>query len=104
MDQKKIGSLLKELRKEKRLTQEQLAEACNTATSYIGLMETYKNVPKLSTIEKIAAALNVEPEILFKKSEVEKKDEQKIRIITDTVIESMRKELYKAIRENWRAD
>ena len=67
-------------------------------------METYKNVPKLSTIEKIADALNVEPEILFKKSEVEKKDEQKIRIITDTVIESMRKELYKAIRENWRAD
>lgn len=27
--------------------------------SYIGLMETYKNIPKLSTIERIAEALNV---------------------------------------------
>lgn len=100
--EKTVIDNIKRIRKEKHITQEQLAEACNTATSYIGLMETYKNVPKLSTIEKIAAALNVEPEILFKKSE--KKDEQKIRIITDTVIESMRKELYKAIRENWRAE
>lgn len=102
--EKTVIDNIKRIRKEKHITQEQLAEACNTATNYIGLMETYKNVPKLSTIEKIAAALNVEPEILFKKSEVEKKDEQKIRIITDTVIESIRKELYKAIRENWRAD
>ena len=102
--EKTVIDNIKRIRKEKHITQEQLAEACNTATSYIGLMETSKNVPKLSTIEKIAAALNVEPEILFKKSEVEKKDEQKIRIITDTVIESIRKELYKAIRENWRAD
>ena len=102
--EKTVIDNIKRIRKEKHITQEQLAEACNTATSYIGHMETYKNVPKLSTIEKIAAALNVEPEILFKKSEVEKKDEQKIRIITDTVIESIRKELYKAIRENWRAD
>ena len=99
-----LGNNIRNIRKQHGLRQEQLAEACNTATSYIGLMETYKNVPKLSTIEKIAAALNVEPEILFKKSEVEKKDEQKIRIITDKVIESMRKELYKAIRENWRAE
>lgn len=102
--EKTVIDNIKRIRKEKHITQEQLAEACNTATSYIGLMETYKNVPKLSTIEKIAAALNVEPEILFKKSEIEKKDEQKIRIITDTVIESMRKELYKAIRENWRTE
>ena len=102
--EKTVIDNIKRIRKEKHITQEQLAEACTTATSYIGLMETYKNVPKLSTIEKIAAALNVEPEILFKKSEGEKKDEQKIRIITDTVIESMRKELYRAIRENWRAE
>ena len=102
--EKTVIDNIKRIRKENHITQEQLAEACTTATSYIGLMETYKNVPKLSTIEKIAAALNVEPEILFKKSEGEKKDEQKIRIITDTVIESMRKELYRAIRENWRAE
>ena len=28
-------------------------------------METYKNIPKLSTIERIAEALNVPPRMLF---------------------------------------
>jgi transcriptional regulator with XRE-family HTH domain len=56
---------IKRIRKEKGISQEKLAEACNTATSYIGLMEIYKNVPKLSTIERIAEALDVDPLILF---------------------------------------
>jgi transcriptional regulator with XRE-family HTH domain len=56
---------IKRLRKEKGISQEKLAESCNTATSYIGLMEIYKNVPKLSTIERIAKALDVDPLTLF---------------------------------------
>jgi transcriptional regulator with XRE-family HTH domain len=57
---------IKRIRKEKGFSQEKLAEACNTATSYIGLMEIYKNVPKLSTIERIAKALDVDPLEFFK--------------------------------------
>ena len=57
---------IKRIRREKGITQEKLAEACNTATSYIGLMETYKNSPKLSTIERIAKALDVDPLEFFK--------------------------------------
>ena len=57
---------IKRIRKEKGVSQEKLAEACNTATSYIGLMEIYKNVPKLSTIERIAKALDVDPLEFFK--------------------------------------
>jgi transcriptional regulator with XRE-family HTH domain len=56
---------IKRIRKEKGISQEKLAEACNTATSYIGLMEIYKNVPKLSTIERIANALDVDPLVFF---------------------------------------
>ena len=56
---------IKRIRKEKGISQEKLAEACNTATSYIGLMETYRNIPKLSTIEKIAHALDVDPLAFF---------------------------------------
>ncbi|MDR2759904.1 MAG: helix-turn-helix domain-containing protein [Spirochaetaceae bacterium] len=56
---------IKRIRKERGISQEKLAEACNTATSYIGLMEIYKNVPKLSTIERIAAALDVDPLVFF---------------------------------------
>lgn len=56
---------IRRIRKEKNISQEKLAEYCGTSTSYIGLMETYRNIPKLSTIEKIAAALNVSPQELF---------------------------------------
>ena len=57
---------IRRIRKEKGVSQEKLAEACNTATSYIGLMEIYRNVPKLSTIERIAKALDVDPLDFFK--------------------------------------
>ena len=40
MDQKKIGSFLKELRKEKDITQEQLAEKLNISVSNLGKIET----------------------------------------------------------------
>lgn len=91
---------IKRIRKEKGITQEQLAEACNTATSYIGLMEIYKNIPKLSTIEKIANALNVEPQLLFQKTENDSENEKKIRAITNDVMNSMEKELIRSLREN----
>ena len=64
--EKLVINNIKRIRKEKGFSQEKLAEACNTATSYIGLMEIYKNVPKLSTIEKIAKALGVNPLVFFK--------------------------------------
>jgi transcriptional regulator with XRE-family HTH domain len=64
--EKLVVENIKRIRKERGFSQEQLAELCNTATSYIGLLETYKNVPKLSTIEKIAIALDVDPLLLFR--------------------------------------
>ncbi|MBQ1593380.1 MAG: helix-turn-helix transcriptional regulator [Treponema sp.] len=90
---------IKRIRKEKGITQEQLAEACNTATSYIGLMEIYKNVPKLSTIERIATALGVEPQILFQKPELDKESENKIEKIKDAVMSALEKELVHSLRE-----
>ena len=90
---------IKRIRKEKGITQEQLAEACNTATSYIGLMEIYKNVPKLSTIERIATALGVEPQILFQKPELDKESENKIEKIKEAVMSAIEKELVNSLRE-----
>jgi transcriptional regulator with XRE-family HTH domain len=57
---------IRRIRKEMGLSQEKFAELCQMPTSYIGLLETYKNVPKLSTIEKIAMALDVNPLIFFR--------------------------------------
>lgn len=62
---------IRRIRKEKGITQEKLAEYCGTSASYIGLMETYKNIPKLATIERIAEALNVPAGVLFAEKETE---------------------------------
>ena len=85
---------IKRIRKEKGISQEKLAEACNTATSYIGLMEIYKNVPKLSTIERIANALNVDPLEFFKdKNKFPLNEELKIQEKKKTILSNIEKEL-----------
>ena len=56
---------LKKYRKEAKLTQEKLAELCNTDFRYIGQIETGHRCPSLEFIEKIASALNVAPHKLF---------------------------------------
>ena len=60
MDQKKIGSLLKELRKEKRLTQEQLAEHFNVSTRSVSRWENGINMPELSLLIELADFYNID--------------------------------------------
>ena len=99
--EKTVIDNIKRIRKEKGMTQEQLAEACDTATSYIGLMEIYKNVPKLSTIERIANALEVEPHILFQKNEKDAMTERKIKTIKTNVMQSVETALIRSLREQF---
>lgn len=47
------------------ITQAQLAERVNTSTNYIALIETGKKFPKPEMLERIAAALKIEPSALF---------------------------------------
>ena len=54
MDQAKIGSFLKELRKEKGLTQEQLAEEFGVATRTVSRWENGNNMPDLSILVELA--------------------------------------------------
>ena len=42
-----------------------LAEILNTSTSYIGEIEINRKIPSMEMVEKIAAALKVEPFRLF---------------------------------------
>ena len=50
MDQKKIGSFMKELRKEKKLTQEQIAEQFNVSNRTISRWENGHNMPDLDIL------------------------------------------------------
>ena len=57
--EKTVIDNIRRIRQEKGISQTRLSIFSGTSASYIGLMETYKNVPKLSTIERIAEALDV---------------------------------------------
>ena len=54
MDQKKIGVFLKELRKEKGLTQEQLAEQFNVSSRTVSRWENGNNMPDLDILIEIS--------------------------------------------------
>ena len=85
---------IKRIRKEKGFSQEKLAEACNTATSYIGLMETYRNIPKLSTIERIAGALDVDPLVFFVDSTIiTQEHESRMQHKKTKILQMLEKEL-----------
>lgn len=89
-------SNLKRIRKERHVTQEMLAEMCETDTSYIGQIEIRRRFPSLKMIEKIAAALQVEPYALFKNSSsVESREnyEQLAEQISSSVKEIVMKKL-----------
>lgn len=60
MDQKKIGSFLRELRTEKGLTQEQLAEHLNVAGRTVSRWENGNNMPDLSIVVELADFYDVD--------------------------------------------
>lgn len=77
MDQKKIGSFLKELRKEKGITQEEFAEKLNVSGRTVSRWETGTNMPDISLLVEIAEIFDVSiPEIINgeRKSETVKEE------------------------------
>lgn len=77
MNQKKIGSFLKELRKEKGITQEEFAENLNVSGRTVSRWETGVNMPDISLLVDIAEFFNVSiPEIINgeRKSEIMEKE------------------------------
>lgn len=62
-----FGVILKDLRKQKNISQEKLAEFCNLDRTYISLLERGQRQPTLTTIFKIAEALEIKPSQLILK-------------------------------------
>ena len=60
MDQMKIGFFLKELRQEKGMTQEQLAEQLNVSNRSVSRWETGSNLPDLSMLVTLAEYYGIE--------------------------------------------
>ncbi len=60
MDQKKVGAFLKTLRKERGLTQEQLAEQVSVSNRTVSRWETGSNLPDLDVLIELADLYEVE--------------------------------------------
>ena len=63
--QNNFGERLKDARREKGFTQEQLAEVLAVSTEFLSRMERGKGNPSLETLIKLAAALNLSTDELL---------------------------------------
>ncbi|MDD3243738.1 MAG: helix-turn-helix domain-containing protein [Eubacteriales bacterium] len=77
MDQKKIGSFLKALRKEKSITQETLAERLRVSGRTVSRWETGSNMPDISLLVELSEFYQVSiPEIIDGERKSEKMDSE----------------------------
>lgn len=95
MNQQKIGTFLKELRNEKNLTQEQLAEAFGVSRRTVSRWETGSNMPDLTLLVEMADYYNVDLRELLdgeRKSErMEKELKETVLKVADFINEQKRK-------------
>lgn len=83
MNQQKVGNFLKELRKEKNITQEQFAEKMNVSRRTVSRWETGSNMPDLDVIIEIADYYDVDLRDLL---DGERKEEQMDKELKETVL------------------
>lgn len=79
-----LGARIKELRKEKGYTQQQLAELIDIDPKHLSKIEVGSSYPSLYNLEKITKILNVEMQDLFKFAH-HKSREELISDITDLI-------------------
>ena len=96
MDQQKVGSFLRELRKEKNLTQEQLAEVLDVSGRTVSRWETGSNMPDISLLVELADFYDVSiPEIMTgeRKSETMNENVKKMALSLSDYAEEINKKI-----------
>ena len=68
MDYTDLGLQIRRLRKEKKMTQAQLAREIGISAPYLGLIETGRRIASLETFVRICNALQAEPGFLLSAS------------------------------------
>ena len=69
-----FGKVLREMRDENQISQEKLAEYCDLDRTYISLLERGLRQPTITTIFKLAKALDITPSQLIAKVEQQVKE------------------------------
>jgi len=101
VDQKKIGSFLKELRKEKGITQEEFAEKLNVSGRSVSRWETGSNMPDISLLVEVAEFFDVSiPEIINgeRKSEIMNEEVREVADKLSDYANAEKEKLIKNIR------
>ena len=86
MDQKKIGTLLRELRNEKGLTQEQFAELVNVTNRTVSRWENGNNMPDLDILIQISDYYEIDLRELL---DGERKSEKMNKELEETVLKAV---------------
>lgn len=87
MDQKKTGSFLRELRKKKQLTQEQLAKRFGVTNRSVSRWETGSNMPDLSILVELADFYDVDIRDIIdgerKGEDVNNEEKERLQLVAD---------------------
>lgn len=101
LDQKKIGSFLRELRREQGITQEQFAEKLGISARTVSRWETGSNMPDISLLSEIADFYDVGiPEIIAGERKSDEMNE-KVKEVADAMSDyagAEKEKLVKSIR------
>ena len=87
MNQERIGKFISELRKEKSMTQDQLAEKLGVTDKSISRWENGKTMPDLSMLTILSKELNVEISELLNGRRMNKEELEKLRDTINNIIE-----------------
>lgn len=71
----------------------QLAELCNTSTSYIGEIETGRKFPSIEMIEKMASVLNVPAWAFLYASDQENQQQNPVVVLSDKLTAEKKQEI-----------
>ena len=99
MDQAKIGEFLKELRKEKGLSQEQLAEEFNVSSRSISRWENGNTMPDISIIIELADYYDVDIRELLNGERKSEKMDKELKETLEMVAEYTKAEREKLMKQ-----
>lgn len=92
MNQENIGKFIAELRKEKKLTQEELAERLKVNSKSVSRWENGRTMPDLSMIQELAQELNVNVSELLNGRRMDKKELVKLKETVNNLLLCYQKE------------
>ena len=88
---------IKFYRTQNNLSQQDLAEKCETATNYISEIETGRKFPSIEMIEKISSVLNVPAWAFFYVNNNEKQEDKPVVVLSDKLTSETKEEILSEI-------